>query len=360
MHDVAATAGATYDRGMLGRWLGPIAVAALTGCPTLATDQGEDGGEEHGDSSGMHGDPTETDPSASGTGPPGDTDSHGEDTGAALYPHVCVAAPPPEWIGPVALLEATAEPCPDAYPEPIVQAFAELAAAPAECGCACDAQSLCGELVGADLQSACDYPTDVLATTSFPIADACTEIPALAGAGLHLAFEPDPGATCAPESTATIPEAVWSRSLQVCAAPPSAEGCASAELCAPVLDEDTSRGPCIVRPGVHECPSEFPVTQLGWTGIVDDRDCSACECAAPDAPTTCTAKVRLSSLSDCSDASVPDLEIGAFTCVPTEGVALEYLSYTSVTAMGPGCAPSGGRPIGTAQPADAFTICCAG
>ena len=50
----------------------------------------------------------------------------------------------------------------------------------------------------------------------------------------------------------------------------------------------------------------------------------------------------------------------AHGCVLTEDVELAYLSYTSVTAMGPGCTPSGGRPIGTAQPADAYTICCAG
>lgn len=348
--------------GEMARWWWiAIALSALAGCPTLPTSESDDtGGTSRGTDERGEGPELPTTDTALDSNDTADLTMGGDETGLGGCPptHACVPPPPPQWSGPVALLEGTAS-CPATYPLPQLTAFADLVAAPSRCACSCDAQSLCGPLVGTDLESACEFPTPVLSTTAFAATDRCHELPELAGDGLHLAFEPDPIATCAPQPSIAVAPTTWSRTLQLCGIEVASSGCGSTELCVPVPDDAAAVGPCVMRPGEHACPPEFPLAHVGWTGTLDDRTCSACECIAPDIPPSCSATVRLSAQPDCNDAQVADLEVGAFACVPTDGLALEYVRYTDVVAA-PGCTPTGGEPVGSAQPADAVTICCAG
>ncbi len=354
---------APYDPGMVaGRWLGVAMLVVASGCPVDDTDA--DGGG-HTDSVFDDSGPPDPDPSSTSDTTMGlsDVGDEANDDGPLdVCPptHECTAPAPAGWLGPVALVADGSDACPDAYAQLEIDAFTDIVVTPAECSCACDTSPLCGALVGSDLESACTFPTPILDTTPFTEPDVCTAIPPIEGAGLHLAFEPDPAASCLPIGTVGLPAPTPADRVMVCNAPLAVPGCDGDDRCVPTFAEDSLRAPCIVRVGAHECPPEYPVLQTAFTSVADDRACSPCECTSPDGAASCDTTVRLSSTDDCSDEVVPDTNVGAFTCVETADLVLGYLQFSAIDTYVGGCEPSGGRPTGAAEPAEPVTICCVG
>jgi hypothetical protein len=345
-----------------GRWVGVAMLAVVSGCPGDASTTGGDANTDV---------TTDDDgPPAPDTGPVTAYDttmglsdegsSEGEDPEVCPPSHACIAPAPAGWLGPVALVGNGGDACPDEYPVLEVDAFTEIAAAPALCSCECDTSPLCGALVGSDLESACTFPTPILDSTLFAEPEVCTAIPAIDGAGLHLAFEPDPAGSCLPTGTVGVPTPTPADRVMVCNTPLVASGCAGGDLCIPAFAEDSLHAPCIARTGAHECPPNYPIVQSAFTSTADDRGCSPCECTAPDGVASCNANVRLSSTDDCSDQVVPDADVGVFTCIETAGLVLTHLQYAAIDTYVGGCEPSGGLPMGAAEPAEPITICCAG
>lgn len=342
------------------RWLGVAAIAASSGCPVDATTTG---GEPDTESASAEADEAPDPSTTEDDGPmlsdEGDTETEGGEPPTCPPSHACIAPTPDGWLGPVALVDEGGDACPDEYSQLEFEAFTEIVAAPALCTCECDTSMLCGALVGSDLESACTFPTGILDTATFTEPDVCTPIPAIDGAGLHLAFEPDAMGSCVPTGTAALPEPAPSDRLIVCAAPLVEPGCPGDERCVPVLAEDTLHAPCVVRTGEHACPDAYPVLHGAFTSVSDDRECSPCACSPTDGPAACDAMLRLSSTDDCSDQVVPDADVGAFTCVETAELVLTHLRFSAIDAYVGGCEPSGGVPTGAAEPAEPVTICCA-
>jgi len=340
------------------RWFG-AAMIVVGACSTDATSDYSDGGEGEGSGTsgtvtGPQADPTTADSSV------GDEQSEGPPGHACPETHECIAPAPESWLGPVALLSGGADACPQGYPQLEVDAFTQVGAAPARCSCECDTSPLCGALLGSDLETACSFPSPIFDTTLFAEPDVCTPIPTIEGAGFHLAFEPQLDAQCAPAASVIVPEPAPGDRVLVCGGPLVAGDCLADQLCVPLHADPQTTAPCILRTGDHECPFDFPATHRAFTSVLDARGCSPCECTAPDGPASCDATVRLSSVDDCTDEVVPDAEVGAFTCVPTDGVTITHLQFSAIDTLVTGCEPSGGLPIGTVEPAAPVTICCAG
>jgi hypothetical protein len=337
------------------RWGGVACIAALAGCPTDPT--GASDAESSGDASESGNETTAMPPAVTLDGS-GSTSEPNAESDADICPetHACVAPVPTGWHGPVAIRDGEAATCPEVYPTIEVDGFAEVLGAPPRCTCECDASSLCGALIGGDIESACEFPSPIIGNTEFALPDACEPIPPLDGGGFHLGFEPDPLAVCEPAATSTMADPTMSGRVLVCGDPVLVAGCEDDFVCAPRIDDASEL--CIVQTGAHECPLEYPTVRVAWTGMLDERACSPSECTAPDAPATCNAAVRISSTDDCESPAVPDFDVGAFTCVPNDGAALSFLRYSDVTALVSGCTPSGGAAIGGVSPADPVTICC--
>jgi hypothetical protein len=345
-----------------GRWIG-AAMFAVGACSTDATSDATSAGDPATESSGGEaetgtGEPTDSAASAFTSGD--EASSEGPEGESCPESHACIAPAPAGWRGPLALIPEGGDACPAAYPQLEVDAFTEVAGAPARCSCECDTSTLCGALIGSDLETACSFPSNILDTTAFTEPDVCTPIPTIDGEGFHLAFEPDLAGECSPSASVILPEPVPTDHMIACGGPVVAGGCPADLVCVYVDIDAQVIAPCIVRTGEHACPLEYPDVHPAFTSVLDERGCSACECTAPDGPASCNTTLRLSSADDCADQVVPDADVGAFTCVPAEGTMPTHLQFSAIEAYVTGCAPSGGLPVGTVEPAAPVTICCAG
>ncbi len=125
---------------------------------------------------------------------------------------------------------------------------------------------------------------------------------------------------------------------------------------------------CIFREGEHACPTDpgnvFTEHHVFYSGVQDDRQCSACTCGPPT-NSACTATVAIYKGNNltCIDPALATIPISSksSTCIDVQlpGQALGSKKSVGPTTYLQGtCPPMGGDASGSAIPTEPDTFCC--
>ncbi len=132
------------------------------------------------------------------------------------------------------------------------------------------------------------------------------------------------------------------------------------KVCSPSGPPDGFRT-CIAHEGDVSCPSYSPYQErhVFYEGLDDTRTCSPCSCGAPEGG-SCSGLISVYADGACSAllSSTLVTSAGALCADVAAGSALGSKSAGPVTYTPGTCTPSGGEPMGTAEPRDAVTLCC--
>lgn len=158
----------------------------------------------------------------------------------------------------------------------------------------------------------------------------------------------------------------WATRVLACRGAAVEDACGEGEAAVCVSDLPLPWRQCIWRVGLHDaCPAPYTAEQFvtySLTGYTDGRECTACECGAPEGG-ACVATLRLYDDAACgsqfNQQSLYSLDDQCIKILPP-GKAIGAKAITDHTYMQGTCAPSGGEAIGEAQtkPEDALTFCC--
>ena len=286
----------------------------------------------------------------SGTGGSGGTGGTSSAECASLGKQ-CVAAPPADWSGPIALLTgATTPTCTGQYPtaayQPPLQA--ELDAGTPSCTCSCAADpAACPDVEIREHGefSTCGGPGAQIALFG---PDECKSF----SLKQDLKVTPEewiPGAgPCIPGVNKQMPSPSWGVAARACA-PASQEGtCDGTQTCVPPLPADAEL--CIFRSGDHACPNGYEKS-LFHGDYADARDCAACTCGSPTG--VCGGSITLYSDSSCATS----IGSGAFDACLGPFQEVRSARYTATTTA-VSCSPSAGAVTGSVALEDPVTFCC--
>lgn len=328
----------------------------LTGAGDLATSA-EDGGA-----------PAE----ASSVEPPVDASTGGEGEMDAPGPTVvpscdCVAAPPPGWIGPVALFREDAPepaPCPGGLTTAMSGGTDPEAPEPGCEPCAC---TLTGACATATVQSYASGGCSSSCGSAFNavVGTTCTRLSYCVPATTVKVTASARG-SCTASGGARRP-AGWKQSVTACTfsdgtdggiTAPADAGCDVGLACAPAI-AGSSAPTCIVHEGEATCPDGPYSVRLTFGGSISDtRTCSPCTCGTAQA--TCEGgEVTVYHDDECTSVAtkigIPPT-CGAFTTGDATGGAKITKPASLVDG---GCPPSGGVVTGGTVTAGApWTACC--
>jgi hypothetical protein len=258
----------------------------------------------------------------------------------------CLAPAPADWTGPFAVVidDAGKPTCPEGWPDPVSTVHADLIAPEASCECACTPpSSVCSAAVELHLDGTCTS-LDIAHPTN---ASGCTQtIGAASVRATSAAVAIDPPA-CSGEPMAAITAPQWGSTASLCASSSAAEPCDAGE-CRPIAP-----AMCILREGEHECPDgPYIVGAKWWSGVIDDRGCSACTCGPPVAA-SCDGLSQL-EVYDSADCSGLALDSMAMDQCGTAGGSARYLPES----LGECSVESASTPTGSATEAGPVTLCC--
>lgn len=300
--------------------------------------------------------PGPTSTTTTGSGSTDDTTSSGGETACSAAGMACVAAAPAGFTGPFAWLEHGADvpvPCTAPFEEELVEAFSQISAPAAACGCSCGDYSnggcgparlerhftaACGgAVIGIDLEPGCNQiePGWVPSSGFYfdaPVAGGCVPLP----------------------SQALAPAEFLTRHL-ACGAAVAGEGCLAGQVCAPVPADPFLPRLCVWQEGDVACPaaSVYGERTLLYRTIDDQRGCEQCTCSLPSA---CEgARVQLSTDSDCNPLTA---EVPPDGCEGNLGGG-NILSVLLEEGTPPrACAPAVVVPTGDAAGDEPLTFCC--
>jgi len=162
------------------------------------------------------------------------------------------------------------------------------------------------------------------------------------------------GVECLGSLEETIPGAVWQEALTMCGAMVEPVECSSGTLCLGAPPEAFNLGFCVFQEGNVTCPGGYPNRLLRYASFDDTRGCGACSCGAPSG-FSCDWSFVISDDAVCTETPLSSTGCVSFDVA---GGAIWWRN-TSVLSGGE-CAPSGGEPLGAANPASPVTVCCAG
>jgi hypothetical protein len=159
------------------------------------------------------------------------------------------------------------------------------------------------------------------------------------------------GGDCDPIDDSDIPPVAWTDTFLTCEAANSG-GCEDDGTCVPG-DVDTPI--CISQPGNLECPAG-PWTErtLVFQNFEDDRACTQCTCGEPTGPCGGGFIFWNDSNGGCNTGLLGIYEAGN-VCIDEPNATHVQLDTNHLDAS---CAPSGGDPVGSADPIDPLTLCC--
>ena len=116
--------------------------------------------------------------------------------------------------------------------------------------------------------------------------------------------------------------------------------------------------------GTPGCPDAWPTpyTQphVFYDGVADGRGCSACACGVAEGG-ACSAEIWIYGDGACATVASYAVTVGsgAPACVDTlPGAALGSKSASAPVYVAGACQPSGGAPVGSAEPSGPTTFCC--
>ena len=305
----------------------------------------------------------------------GGGDPFGGAGGAPSCDGDCVSVP--RWHGPSLFAFATSPDlpaCPDLAPNPGIELFDGLSAAPLDCPtCQCVPSA-----------TACAVPTDWHASaakcadaasaeqTPFPAppgwAGACTPENAVPG-GLMCG-----GVACVQSVTvkaaeigappcaaktigaAGSPPVTWATRARECLPDDPAACPESPPACRP----PAGFALCIHRGGDVDCETPYPEKHLLYRSHHDARACSPCDCGPP-AGNACIVFVTAYTNQSCGAVAgainVHSAEGEGCFDVPA-GFPLSAKTAEVIAALPGSCEASGGEPTGTVTPAYPVTVCC--
>ena len=275
----------------------------------------------------------------------------------------CVPQAPDGFEGPVLWLEheipGAPLDCAPPYDTLSLEAFNDLLAPPATCGCDCGplTSGACGSgtMHYYDGPGCAGTPADTLLLlegcnstggTGWPISGDYEYLPPVVVAG-----------SCEETPTETLPEALFQTRHLGCSAPLAQLDCNDTQLCAITPDTATPGRWCVWQEGDHGCPpGAYTDPLLAYRAHDDNRGCEPCACTIPDVSCE-TASAQLSTLDDCRGISAGN--------VPPDGCADgsgsdPVLSVSRGPASPPDaqCLPNRPQPTGDATATQPVTVCC--
>lgn len=152
-------------------------------------------------------------------------------------------------------------------------------------------------------------------------------------------------------------EPTWLQVTDLCM--PALRSCAG-PTCMGLVGFPFDSALCVAASGDHYCPQGYPQRSVHYTGYVDGRACSSCECGWPAGGTCAQA-----TLYPCTGCTGTGMTLGAGQCLPVDGNTMNCGSGPAIrsvrfdtTVTGGACAPSGGQLSGALQPDGPVTLCC--
>lgn len=276
---------------------------------------------------------------------------------------ICVEPAPEGFTGPFAWLERPLEApmdCAAPFDQPLLEAFSDLSAPAAECGCTCgplgnadcgpaSVDRHAGEVCGGAVQDTLD------------LARGCNLIDGLGWASNTSFFFDAPaveGGGCLPLPSVELAPSAFLTRHAACEGALAAEGCEGGQLCAPRPDDPYHASVCVLAEGDVACPegSAYVDRTLLHRGIDDERGCAPCTCTVPSVPCEGTS-LALSTAFNCSAGVTgvpPDGCVGAIT-----GPTIHSALFTPGTVPADlECEPAVVVPTGDAAGIDPVTFCC--
>jgi len=271
--------------------------------------------------------------------------------------YVCTPPAPSGWNGPVAWFNASGDTIPSCAAPYVAQASGghegiNAQAAQSSCGCTGPTNVQCNQ-VGVT------YYTDTNCQTSAGGAGLPTNFCVTTGSGSSVAAQAEATAyngTCGSSPTKTVPPLSWSNSGSVCSysAPSDMGGCNSGALCMQQPPTGAYTKACVWQNGDVACPgTPYLQKTVFYTGVTDQRDCSACTCTASAG--TCTAQVTVFGAGGCSG--------GSFIGIQTDNSCHQFAGVSAIAgtiSVNPGTCSAGstGGPTGSASATGPVTVCC--
>ncbi len=303
----------------------------------------------------------------------GSTGDTGSDAPADTTPMACgtamqcTASAPTGWTGPVEL-----------YVGPVAQGGAPSCGAGFEAAAVFDGN---GGMLTAPLPtcSACGCGGAMNVTCTPPImtfyvdtscasppfgtqtlSSSCSPTTYLGASAVTVSAPTATGGTCSTTGgTATITAPAWATVARACApsSAPASGGCPSGELCAPGPASPFSSAECVMQPGsATACPAGYPSgPQVFFSGVDDNRGCSACACTGPTGG-TCTIASPAIDTGCPTTGSTLSAPSACTAFMPPDTVKLA--SQPTVTGPGSCTLSGGGAPMGTAAGSGPTSFCC--
>ena len=317
-----------------------LACNLLNGSGSLTIGDGtEDGGPSRNDGGGDGGSMTDPDAPAPPT-------------------CVCVSAPPPDWAGPIALLENAggARACPTGLSSTFQGGVDPAAAGCTPCTCGSPKEACSSVHLETSGNGICSAPCN-----SFRTVDAgCGPVKYCGASGTVTVSSALDAGSCAASGGGPKPVA-WAKSAVACGfTVPFGTVCSAGEVCAPKSEGAPDARMCIVHAGDVACPAGGYAQRVVYDSqLLDTRTCSACTCDPPEG--SCTAgTVSFYMDTACADntpRSVPTT--GACTTVNANAAQGSARITVAPTLIDGGCAPHGGALVdGGVKGATPSTVCC--
>lgn len=357
-------------------------LVGVVGCTEPNPNAAESTGSEGGPSSG--GDPSSagTTPGTSMTSSPDTTVSGSEDpdttvgttvdpsettvdpteptTGEPSCAHECVALPPGDWEGPVAVLhDAPDDPepaCEGAFDTLATTAFANLDAPAASCACDCE------DPTGLSCSSVTleGYPSAGCGGTAsdLTVTGSCTNAVSSTLASWRAIATIDAG-DCDPIETFSVPAAGFGDRYSACGqASLETTGCEAGTACISTPAAPYDGRLCIWHSGDLQCPADsgYETRTVYYGAFADDRGCESCGCEDPEG--SCEGNVGLWGDDNCPGAIVAQVSVGG-SCVNAASIDSVRLGADGVDAPDDAaCTPSDSQAVGEAEGVDPITFCC--
>lgn len=303
----------------------------------------------------------ETDPSTSSTG--STTATPGTDDASSTGPTTCadrgmacVSAAPVGFLGPFAWLERPADVtigCAAPFDRALVEAFSEISAPAATCGCDC------GPTTNADCSPVTIERYSGAGCPGAPVSTLvldpdCNDVPGWASNSSY-SFEAPMvrGGGCFPLLGVELPPAEFLTRHVACGGTLAADGCEAGELCSPIPDDPFHPRWCVWQEGDVTCPEDgdYVARTLLYREIDDQRGCEPCTCAPPSGPCE-NGTVVLSSIDGCG-FMMDEVTVGECQAV---GSVVQSMFFDP--GEPPPCTPGVVVPTGEAAGAEPVTFCC--
>jgi hypothetical protein len=171
------------------------------------------------------------------------------------------------------------------------------------------------------------------------------------------------GGSCEEQVKKSTEPPYWGQDARLCTLSAAGEACgAGGEACAPTPNPPFASQLCIYRvvlPGqaLPTCPESYPSgPEALYTELTDERDCSACQCSAPQGG-SCGGTVSLAMGDSCDEDFEYQLGSGckqfALATRPQQ-ISAEYALTAGSCSIG-----TKPEPVGQVGPAgNAHVVCC--